>query len=95
MTATFAKTFTRENTNINWPPQVREVDDYVDATYPGNLTWRVTYVSDDELTLSYTSTWASIAELEAALEDEVILNNISQITEYCNNNNIAETYSIN
>jgi hypothetical protein len=93
MNATFTKTFTRANTNINWPPQVRAVDDYVASTYPECLSWRVSSFSDD-LSFTYTSTWSSIEELEAALEDEVILNNVDEMDVYCISNSITTTYSI-
>jgi hypothetical protein len=95
MTSTFMKTFSRANIDVTWPPQIGEIDNYISSTYTGCLSWRVTSVSDDGLTLSYTSTWSSIEELlEAALTDDTILNNTSQITEYCDNNNIIVTYTI-
>jgi hypothetical protein len=46
------------------------------------------------LSFNYTSTWASIQELEAASEDEIVFSNIYAINTYCENNGIKAEHSI-
>jgi hypothetical protein len=94
MSVIFTKTFTRENTNTNWPTQIREIDAHITLEHPSCTSWRVTSFSDDGLSFTYVSTWTSIEELQAALEDDVVLNNADKIDVYCNDNGITTTYMI-
>jgi hypothetical protein len=94
MAVTFTRTFTRANTNIDWPQNIREIDDHIALAHPSCTAWRVTSFSDDGLSFNYTSTWASIQELEAASEDEIVFSNIYAINTYCENNGIKAEHSI-
>ena len=94
MAVAFTRTFTRANADIDWPQNIREIDDHIALAHPSCAAWRVTSFSNDGLTLSYTSTWASAADLDTALEDDVILSNIDKINVYCEDNNITTSHSI-
>jgi len=92
---TLTKTTHRPSTDVEWYKTPNNVLDYINTTYrfgTGQLRKTEFTLSDDGLTLTMASTWASIEAHEAFMADPVVAANFTAMEAYNIQNNIAAMF---
>lgn len=92
MTTKFYREFVRPNLGVEFPADPAEFTQYATDTYVSTgqcLQHRIASYSEDNLTKTNISVWATAEIFDATLSDVEYLKNQDFLTQYCSVNEIA------